>query len=80
MLSIHYTSRRVTPHLFSALLHAQVGDTPLTRAALEGHTEVASFLLANGSNVEEEDNVSRVKEVLSSHVKPFLEVCLNFPV
>ena len=73
-----YTSRHVTPHRFSVFLHTQIGDTPLTRAALKGHTEVASFLLANGSNVEEEDNVSRFKEVLSSHVKPFLEAC--FPV
>ena len=74
-----YTSRHVTPHrFFSVLIRAQVDDVSLTLAALKGHTEVASFLLANGSSVEEEDNVSRVKEVLSSHVKPFLEAC--FPV
>ena len=59
----------------SPSLHVQWGSTPLLRAAQEGHAEVAHFLLENGSNVKEQDNVGRLKGVLSScyHVMFLLE-------
>ena len=49
----------------SPSLHVQWGNTPLLRAAQEGHTEVACFLLENGSTIEEQNNVSRTEGVLS---------------
>ena len=70
MLSAHvhefvwYTRRHVTPHGISALLLAQDGGTPLMWAALKGHTEVSAYLLENGSNIEEEANVSGLSAVL----------------
>ena len=42
-------------------LHVQWGDTPLLRSAQEGHAEIAHFLLRNGSDVQEENNVSRLE-------------------
>ena len=47
-------------------LHVQEGTTPLLRAAQEGHAEIVRFLLENGSNVEEQDNVGGPNGVLSS--------------
>ena len=44
-------------------LHMQRGNTPLLRAAGNGHAEVARFLLENGSNVEEKDNVGKLEGV-----------------
>ena len=44
----------------------QWSKTPLLRAAQKGHGEIVSFLLKNGSNVEEQDNVGGPKGVLSS--------------
>ena len=44
----------------------QEGNTPLLRAAQEGHGEIVGFLLKSGSNVEEQDNVGGPKGVLSS--------------
>ena len=43
----------------------QYGNTPLLRAAQEGHAEVARFLPENGSDVQEQNSVSWPKEVLS---------------
>ena len=39
-------------------LHVQWGNTPLLRTAQGGHAEIARFLLGNGSDVQEENNVS----------------------
>ena len=47
-------------------LHVQWGNTPLLRATQKGHGEIVRFLLVNGSDVEEQDNVGGLKEVLSS--------------
>ena len=47
-------------------LHMQWGNTPLLRSAQEGHAEIARFLLRNGSNVQEEDNVSRLESMPSA--------------
>ena len=44
----------------------QEGTTPLLRAAQEGHGKIVRFLLENGSNVEEQNNVGGPKRVLSS--------------
>ena len=43
----------------------QWGKTPLLRAAEKGHEGVVRFLLENGSDVEEQDNVGGLKGVLS---------------
>ena len=47
-------------------LHVQRGNTPLLRAAQEGHAEIARFLFGNGSNVQEENNVSILERMLSA--------------
>ena len=47
-------------------LHVQEGTTPLLRAAEKGHGEIVRFLLQNGSDVEEQNNVGGTKRVLSS--------------
>ena len=51
--------------IVSPSLHVQWGKTPLLRAAQEGHAEIVRFLLENGSNVEEQNNVGGPKGVLS---------------
>ena len=52
--------------ILSPSLHVQSGNTPLLRAAQEGHAEVARFLLGNGSSVKEQDNVGWPKGILHS--------------
>ena len=47
-------------------LHVQWGKTPLLRAGQKGHGKIVGFLLKNGSNVEEQNNVGGPKGVLSS--------------
>ena len=47
-------------------LHVQEGTTPLLRATHKGHAEIVRFLLGNGSDVEEQNNVGGPKSVLSS--------------
>ena len=42
-----------------------MGDTPLLIAAEKGHVDAARFLLKNGSNVSERNNVSRSKGICS---------------
>ena len=56
---IWYTVDMSVPsdYTVSASLHVQEGTTPLLRAAQEGHGGVARFLLNNGSNVQEQNNV-----------------------
>ena len=44
----------------------QEGNTPLLRAAEKGDEEIVRFLLVNGSDVEEQDNVGGLKGVLFS--------------
>ena len=44
----------------------QWGYTPLLMAAQEGHAEIARFLLGNGSNMKEENYVSRLERMLSA--------------
>ena len=78
MLSAHVfmwytTSRHVSPIKFhihppSPRTHTcvQWGNTPLLIAAAKGHAEVAHFLLDNGSNVHEQNDVSRLKRILSA--------------
>ena len=51
--------------IVSSSLHVQWGNTPLLRAAQEGHGKIVGFLLKNGSNVEEQNNVGGPKGVLS---------------
>ena len=48
---------------FILSLNEQGGFTPLLRAVLSGHAEVARFLLESGSDVYEQDNVSLVQQV-----------------
>ena len=45
-------------------LHVQESTTPLLRAAQKGHAEIAHFLLRNGSDVQEENNVSRLERMM----------------
>ena len=47
-------------------LHVQGGNTPLLRSAQEGHAEIARFLVWNGSEVHEENNVSRLERMPSA--------------
>ena len=47
-------------------VHVQWGNTPLLRSAQEGHAEIARFLLWNGSDVQEENNVSRLERMPSA--------------
>ena len=47
-------------------LHVQWGNTPLLISAQGGHAEIARFLLWNGSDVHEENNVSRLDRMLSA--------------
>ena len=54
-------SHTVRHHLvlyFIASFNEQCGRTPLLRAVLSGHANVARFLLESGSDVHEQDNVS----------------------
>ena len=51
--------------IVSPSLHVQWGTTPLLRAAQEGNVEIVRFLLENGSDAEEQDNVGGLKGVLS---------------
>ena len=58
-------SHTVRHHLvsyFIASLNVQSGKTPLLRAVLSGHADVAHFLLESGSDVHEQDNVSMVEQ------------------
>ena len=43
--------------IVSPSLHVQENNTPLLRAAEEGHAGVACFLLNNESSIQEQDNV-----------------------
>ena len=52
--------------IVSSSLHVQCGNTPLLRATAKGHAEVACLLLENGSDVEEENNVSRLDRMPSA--------------
>ena len=47
-------------------LHVQWGSAPLLSSAKEGHAEIARFLLWNGSDVQEEDNVSKLERMPSA--------------
>ena len=47
---------------FIASLTEQWGRTPLLRAVLSGHADVARFLLESGSDVHEQTNVSMVEQ------------------
>ena len=47
---------------FFVSLTEQGGYTPLLRAVLSGHADVAGFLLESGSDVHEQTNVSMVEE------------------
>lgn len=47
-------------------LHVQRGITPLLVTVAKGHAEVVHFLLANGSSVQEQDNVGKPNCMLSS--------------
>ena len=47
-------------------LHVQGGNTPLLISAQKGQAEIARFLLWNGSNVQEENNVSRLERMPSA--------------
>ena len=58
-------SHTVRHHLVSysiASFNEQWGRTPLLRAVLSGHADVARFLLESGSDVHEQDNVSMVEQ------------------
>ncbi len=45
------------------LFNAQWGNTPLLRAVVKGHAEIAHFLLDSGSVFYERNNVSALKQV-----------------
>ena len=47
---------------FIASLTEQWGRTPLLRAVVSGHADVARFLLESGSDVHEQANVSMVEQ------------------
>ena len=58
-------SHTVRHHLVSysiASFNEQWGYTPLLRAVLNGHADVACFLLESGNDVHEQDNVSMVEQ------------------
>ena len=44
------------------LFNVQWGNTPLLRAVVKGHAEVARFLLDSGSVFDERNNVSALKQ------------------
>ena len=56
----------------------QWGNAPLLRAAQKGHGEIVGFLLKNGSNVEEQNNVGGPKGVLSVCDCTMLYVCMLY--
>ena len=68
MCYIHYYKSFVSPpdSIVPPSLHVQRGYTPLLMAAQEGHAQIARFLLGNGSNVQEEKNVSRLERMPSA--------------
>ena len=47
-------------------LHVQGGNTPLLISAQKGHADIARYLLWNGSDVQEVDNVSRLERMPSA--------------
>ena len=49
-------------------LHVQRGYTPLLLAVAEGHTDIARFLLASGSDFNERDSVSAHMHVYQSPI------------
>ena len=59
-------SHTVRHHLvsyFIAPLTEQWGRTPLLRAVVSGHADVARLLLESGSDVHEQANVSMVEQL-----------------
>ena len=59
-------------------LHVQWGYTPLLSAAHGGHAEIANFLLARGSNVQEQNNVGC--GVFCDHLMLFAGACALFEI
>ena len=57
---IKFMTHTVRHHHFHCTLNEQWGYTPLLRAMLSGHADVAHFLLESGSDVHEQANVSMV--------------------
>ena len=52
----------------SPSLHVQWGYTPLIRAVVTGHADIARFLLASGSDFSERDSVSARVHVYQSPI------------
>ncbi len=49
-------------------LHVQWGYTPLLRAVVTGHADIARFLLASGSDFDERNSVSARVHVYQSPI------------
>ena len=62
ILCMLLTARHHVILSFIVLLNKQWGCTPLLRAVLSGHADVARFLLESGSDVHEQTNVSMVEQ------------------
>ena len=57
-----HTVRHHMVSYFIVSLNEQTGRTPLLRAVLSGHADVARFLLESGSDVHEQANVCMVEQ------------------
>ena len=51
--------------------HVQKGSTPLLRAAKKGHANIVNFLLKNGSDVFEQNDVSGTYKLWSMFLRMF---------
>ena len=63
-----YKARALNPLLMSPSLPVQWGYTPLLRAVAEGHADIARFLLASGSDFDEQNSVSARVHVYQSPI------------
>ena len=61
---------------FIASFNEQCGRTPLLRAVLSGHADVACFLLESGSDVHEQANVSMVEQPYVFYAFMHVTLCM----
>ena len=57
----------------TSFVHAQDGETPLLKAASNGHVEIAQMLMEKGANIEAMDKVQLVANVYWSTIHGWLQ-------